>query len=202
MPRVFSKRAGKPYKCGKSGCQINKGIIVKGDTYLFYFQRYSKTSRGVKKYRHTACRPTRSELTGSEFLQAIYGAEDSFTAQVADLRAKKVAIEEFEQYIDDAVSELEQARDGCEERREAMPEGLQDSETGQLLEERMEKCNDTISELEELRDKLFELRDADEDEDADENGNEGDDRGNEDEDEGESPLEDFCTEADNINWPE
>lgn len=106
--------------------------IKKGDTYYkwsFFRQRphLSKTP------------PTRAQLTQNENLATVYNAYDIFDGDVSAL-----------------ISSLEEARDGEQEKLDNLPEGFQQGDVGQQIQERIDTIEASISDLEELNSKIEE----------------------------------------------
>jgi hypothetical protein len=83
-----------------------------------------------------ACTPKRSELTQSEFLATVWDIEDRLEA-LSDPA-------ELESIIED----IRQVGEEQTEKRDNMPEGLQDAPTGELLEQRADMCEDWANNLE------------------------------------------------------
>jgi hypothetical protein len=130
MPRVIHVK-----KARKANKQHG---IKKGDSY--YWWSVMMGSRGVKRYSLT--KPKASQLTNSEFWQAVYGAQES-----ADDAPPK-SIEDAEADRDNLVDELTNLKDETDDKFNNMPDGLQQGDTGQLLEERVSALDEAISELE------------------------------------------------------
>lgn len=93
-------------------------------------------SRGVKRYSKTP--PTRSQLTQSEFMGRVYDIED----QLNELKDPS----DLESLISD-IRELGEEQQG---KYDNMPDGLQQGDTGQLLEGRASSCEEWASELEQI----------------------------------------------------
>lgn len=110
------------------------GINV-GDSYYWWKFRY-----GGKRYSKTP--PKQSQLTQSEFLAQVYDIEDEIAGLTAD-DSMQAAIEDIAQRLRDLAEE-------CEQKRENMPEQLQESDTGTLLQERADACNETADSLDAL----------------------------------------------------
>lgn len=120
----YVKRAQKDYP--------NAGI-KKGEPYYWWSFRF-----GGKHRSKTAPKP--SQLTQSSFWSGVYSAQE---------RAEKVPdFDCLSSDRDEIVSDLESLRDETQEKFDNMPEGLQQGETGQTLEERVSALEDVISELE------------------------------------------------------
>lgn len=124
MARVnFVKKARKDYP---------QYEIKKGESYYWWKFRFG--SKQVSKTQ-----PKRSQLTQSGFLSQIYDIEDRIGNITEDC--------DFESEIQDIVSELESLRDECEEKRDNMPEQLQDSGSGEILQNRYDSLDEMIDEL-------------------------------------------------------
>ena len=125
MPRVnFVKKARK-----------DNPVCKKGESYYWWKFRF-----GSKNYSLT--HPKQSQLTQSEFLSQVYDIDDRLGS-----------IDEtsnFESDIQDIISELEILREECEEKRENMPEQLQDVGSGEILQNRVDGIEDMISDLESI----------------------------------------------------
>jgi hypothetical protein len=156
------------------------GIAV-GDSYYWW-----KFRHGGKHYSKE--RPKRSQLTQSDFYSRMYDLED-------DVIGSAEANDSLPGVRDDVVSQLEEIRDECEEKRDNMPEQLQDSDTGTMLQERYDALDGAVQEFEAL-----ELDEPDEDEFGQEW-----DSDNEDNDEDEEPdesREDFIARKVEEYWQE
>lgn len=140
MPRVHLVIARKDYP---------EHGIKKGDIHytwsLLLGPRFSKTYRQLT-------RPTRSQLTTSEFLQAIYDIEDQLSSIVDP------------DDLQDIISSLNECADNEDSKYENMPEGLQQGATGQLIAARAQACRDAADELENIDVEFYE--DGDETEEA------------------------------------
>lgn len=122
MPRVHHRKARKDYP--------NQGI-EKGDMY--YTWRIKMAYGGVT-YRSKEY-PKPWQLTHSEFKSAVLQAEDALSSVGG--------VEDIESLMVD----IEGIRDECQEKFDNMPEGLQQGDTGMLLEERVEAMDEWLHEL-------------------------------------------------------
>lgn len=123
MPKVhFVKKARK-----------DNPVCKKGQSYYWWKFRFSGK-------RYSLTRPKQSQLTQSEFLQTIYGIEE----QIEDLTTS----EDLEAQKDEIIQQIEQLKDETEEKRDNMPDQLQDGDVGQLLQDRVDALDDMICELE------------------------------------------------------
>ena len=109
--------------------------IKAGDQYWFVQlktgPRSSRTLRQKTPFR-------RSQLTTSEYLQQLYDWEDSKSAMTS--------MDDAQQYADDIRALGEEQG----EKFDNMPDGLQQSDTGQTLESRRDGCEDAAQEIEEV----------------------------------------------------
>ena len=108
-------------------------VAKRGESYFWW-----KFAFGSKQYAST--RPPRSRLTQSEYFSTLWELEDGFQAADTAVGLK----DQFE----DFVADLTELRDSQEEKRENMPESLQESSTGELLQERYEALDDWIDGIE------------------------------------------------------
>lgn len=153
MAKVEHKKAGKDYP--------DQGI-KKGDMYY----TWSPGFRGPTMRSKTPPRP--SQLTANDFLVAYYQVVEAIEDAMADARdpAKPVpTAEECGSMRDGWVSDLENARDELQDKFDNMPEGFQEGETGQTMQERIEAAESFIGELEGVD---FEYEESDLPEGADE----------------------------------
>lgn len=125
MPRVtFVKAARK-----------NNQVCKKGKSYYWWKFRY-----GGKRYSLTPPRP--SQLTQS----AYYGTVRALTEQIEDANIQDN--DELISMRDEIGSELESLLDETQGSLDNMPEQLQFSPTGELLQERIDAVEEAISEIE------------------------------------------------------
>lgn len=130
MAKIEKPKARKEYKCSKCG-----EVIKVGDTYL----------KGIPFRRSPVIRCTKCglrswELSSSDYVQGVgricdcweedYGCDENTAQSIAD--------------------ELNNIRDQCQDSLDNMPEGLQEGDTGQLLQERIDTLDSVISELENI----------------------------------------------------
>lgn len=143
MPRVtFVKKARKAQdQCGKCGAKIKKG-----EAYRWWKFRY-----GGRRIRcgKSECAPRASDLTQSPFYGQLYDIQDSVEEAIATRDKDSIA-----EALRNAAEELRSMAEECEEKRGNMPEGLQESETGELLQTRTDECNEKADELESRADEL------------------------------------------------
>ena len=133
MPRVnrVEHCRKSPGACGKCGEEIK----IK-DAYVWWKFRYGgKCIRCAKP----GCVPKPSDLTQSEFYGTLYSIQEAgFTADT---------LEDLESERDDIKGQLEELRDEQEEKRSNMPESLQESDTGNTLQERYDALEEAVNNL-------------------------------------------------------
>ena len=115
----------------------DKIIIHKGDSYWTW-----AFMNVPQMYSRSAPRP--SQLTQSEFMSQYYSIQE----EVEDWELEDRDEDALQEFIDCIKGELEDLRDETEERLYNMPESLQESDTGQLLQERIDECDNLINEFE------------------------------------------------------
>jgi len=132
MPRVyFVKKARKDYPAFG---------IKKGDSYYWWKFRYG----GIYKSK---TRPRPSQLTQSEFLGTIYAIiEEIQDVTIDDFNS----IDELRDFIEEKAEEIRILGEEQEDKLYNMPESLQDSETGWLLQDRADACYEIADELENI----------------------------------------------------
>lgn len=126
MPRVKQVKAAKDYP------QFG---IKKGD--LHYYTKMKTGPRSSRELRQL--KPfKRSQLTNSEFLAALYDWEDN--------KGEAGSHED----VSNLAEHIREIGENEREKFDNMPEGLQQGDTGQMLEERAEACETAANELEEI----------------------------------------------------
>lgn len=178
MPRVTKRKARKDYP--REG-------IKKGDEY-YHWKRKTGPASGVTCRSLTP--PSPSQLN------------TGFAGEVGELEASLDAAED----VDGVRSVAEEIRTLGEEQREKfdnMPEGLQQGETGQLLEERADQCEQWASDIESACDeydsKIEEIADLRRKWDEYDTACEPDNAGDEEPEEPSEERPDEDTEADAFN---
>jgi len=127
VPRVNTvKKAAKDYP--ESG-------IKKGDQYFWWHFRHGPMVRS-KEY------PKPWQLTRSEFYGTLLQIQD----RIANIHAEDA--DDLKSQVDEIASELRSLGEECREKHDNMPDGLQDGDTGQLLEERASAMESAADELE------------------------------------------------------
>lgn len=122
------KKSRKEYKCSKCG-----KVIPTGSTYY-----KGEINFGPTIVRCSNCKLESWEVTTSDYQLAageiVYRWKENYG--------------EAEAAIDNIVSDLQDLADDLEGRLDNMPEGLQEGDIGQLLQERIDTLESVISDLE------------------------------------------------------
>ena len=109
--------------------------IKKGEPYWWWKFRF-----GGKHFSKTP--PRRSQLTQSAFYATLWDIEDD-VAELAPDEGLEARIAEVAQALRDLGEE-------CQSSFDNMPEGLQEGDTGQMLQERIDACEAAADELESI----------------------------------------------------
>ena len=142
MPRVhFVKKARKTKKAFG---------IKKGQSYYWWAFRY-----GGKRVSKTYPRP--SQLTQSEYFSTAYQLQE----QIEDLKIEGEEQEDIANELRSVADELRSLGQETSDKVSNMPEQLQDSDIGQMLEERGECCETTADELDYAADEIETLESED-----------------------------------------
>lgn len=114
--------------------------IKKGDQYWF---AQIKTGPSSSRIIRSLKRIPQSQLTTSPFKSGWYAMQEAWEAssrEADDIR--------------DAAQEITDLGDQAQESFDNMPEGLQQGDTGQMLENRAQACHDAAASLEALADEF------------------------------------------------
>ena len=126
--------------------------IKKGDSYFWFANRIGRSSR-----KSTFCadhRPRPSEMTTSDKLSQLYAAREAVEDAMrrSDDNGNTVSLEDYKEAVQAALEDAAStARDVGEEYRDSksnLPDSLQDSQTGQDIEEKADACDAWADELE------------------------------------------------------
>ena len=124
--------------------------IKKGDSYYWWKCRF-----GGKHYSKTAPRP--SQLTQSDFRSTTYAIREGIDFDL-DFNDQQTAIDE----LTNAVDALRQLGEDQAAKLQNMPESLQQSSTGALLQSRADACEQVADEIESGIGDIEELEEDDE----------------------------------------
>lgn len=133
MPKVHKLKARKAYPAHG---------IKKGDTYYKWSLRAHKAMRGVEYKSKEYPKPW--QLTSSPFRQTLLQIED----RIANIKAEDIA--DLEAQRDEIAGEINELAEECQGSLDNMPEGLQQGDTGQMLQERVDNLQAWASDLESL----------------------------------------------------
>lgn len=141
MPRVTAvKKAQKNQgECGRCGIKIKKG-----DGYRWW--KFNFGGRHVRCLKPD-CAPKPRDLTRSEFYGSLYDIQDSVETALDDFRNGGEP-GDLASALNDAAQQLRDLGEECQGKFDNMPEGLQQGDTGQLLENRAQECEGKADELE------------------------------------------------------
>lgn len=146
MARVHYRKARKDYP--KQG-------ISKGDHYYFaQIKTGPRSSRTIRQLQPIK----QSQLTSSAFKSAILQAEEEWDEALKGAEHDKSGLPDVAYEI---ASSIREAGEEANASFENMPEGLQQGETGQMLEARYTSCEETADTIEqageEIRNSLDEI---------------------------------------------
>lgn len=110
--------------------------IKKGDSYYWWKFRY-----GGKHKSKTRPRP--SQLTQSGFMSSVLSTFET----LEDLTYQSDP-EDIRSAVEEAISEFQNQAEECESSLSNMPDSLQESETGQLLQDRADQIRQCADDLE------------------------------------------------------
>lgn len=144
MPRVNTvQKTKKARKCGKCGDSIEIG-----QPYRWWKFRYGgKYVRCMKP----DCSPKPSDLTQSAFLGGMAEAEQSLGDAVRQVQEDQ-DLNSFAEELRGIASTVRELGEEAQSSLDNMPEGLQQGDTGQLLEQRASTCEEIADALEEAAD--------------------------------------------------
>lgn len=111
-----------------------------GDSYYWWKHRMKGSRSGFKKVSKT--RPTRSQLTMSDYLGQLYSLQD-------DDRPRP-SFEDLGEYRDSIRDAIQDLADQQQEKLDNMPEGLQQGDTGQMIQERIDSCENAVGDLDSI----------------------------------------------------
>lgn len=139
MPRVhFVKRARKPNSVvtQEDIDRAKSGEAPGAASYYYWEFRYGGTVRSKTS-------PRQSQLTQSDFLSQAYG----FAERIEDLD-RSMSISDLESEVTMLAEEIRALGEEQSEKRDNMPEQLQDAPSGEMLQERYDGCEEWATNLE------------------------------------------------------
>jgi hypothetical protein len=114
--------------------------VKKGESYWWW--NFMIGGRGGPKH-YSATRPKASQLTSSPYLSNVYSLVENLPDTIT-------TEEDWEMIRDDLIANLEELEQDTQDSLDAMPDGLQEGDIGQLLQERIDACSQAISEIENM----------------------------------------------------
>jgi len=138
----------------KKARKENKAAGIKvSDQYWIWSHQVG--GRFVKQYFKT--QPKRSQTTSSDFQAQAYDLEDTLIALVDDVRKKITFIDDIQGDLQALADEVRQLGAEQTEKRDNMPQGLQEGPTGEMLQERADMCESTVQTIEEAANEISNL---------------------------------------------
>lgn len=156
MPRVTAVKAA---KIDQGNCSKCGDPIPAGQPYRWWkFNFGAKYKRCMKP----ACTPKPSDLTQSEFYSTLYDLQERLGNSLDDFRKGESDASSTASELNEIAEELRSLGEECGEKFNNMPEGLQQGDSGQLLENRVSECDSKADELESAASDLesFEIADT------------------------------------------
>lgn len=121
--------------------------IKVGDSYYWWANRAPGSRSGFKRFSKTPPRP--SQTVGSPYMQAAYAIEEGLDDCInLDPILTAEDVNALAQSFTEAAEEARSLGEETREKFDNMPEGLQQGDTGQLLEARADACEAVADELE------------------------------------------------------
>lgn len=147
MPRVHFVKAARK----------NNPVAKKGESY-YWWQPMVGGRGGAKRYSKERPRP--SQVTQSEYLSACYSAQESVEDSLSNFIAGKCELADLIGDLESAADEVRQAGEDCDEKYNNMPDGLQQGDTGQMLEQRRDAAESLADEIESAKGEVEDFDDA------------------------------------------
>ena len=157
----FVKSARKPiYQYGKEVSKIHQKGKNKGEEYKdtdksqpqdkddkilvkvgepYYWWQFRFGPKHISKGK-----PKASQLTQSSFYSTLYSIQESMEGRLSGLNTEDMVSLE----LDSIASEIRELQEECQDSLENMPESLQSSPTGELLQERIDALEEWAEEIE------------------------------------------------------
>lgn len=171
----FIRSSRKQWKCDKCGSDINKG-----DSYY-----RGEVNFGPVFIRCNKCKLQSWEVTTSDWTRSI--------GEIVNTWQDNYSLDD--EGVEELYSAIEDVQSDVQDRLDNMPEGLQEGDIGQLLQERIEMCESAMYDLENIDFDELKLNAVEEWYDPSANIDEVEDEDFEDEDDDES---DWLPEYDSV----
>lgn len=111
-------------------------VVKKGESY--YWWQFAYCSKSYSK-----AQPRPSQLTRSEFYSQYFAIQERIADELPGLEEE----DDFKAFIDDIVEEIQALEDDTQSKLDNMPEQLQYGDTGQLMQERVDRLIGWADEL-------------------------------------------------------
>ncbi len=160
MPRLnFVKKARK---------NNPRAGVKAGESYYWWANRMPGSASGVKRFSKTRPEPWQLLPPGSfgstvgelEHRLGQLSLDEAATGDDATDDAKEACADSLKSEVAEIVGEIRSLGEEQTEKRDNMPEGLQQGDTGQLLEDRAQAMEDWADELEQIDIEADNLGDA------------------------------------------
>lgn len=113
-------------------------VIKKGEKY-YSWTLYGQATRISSTY------PKRQQLTSSDFLITVYDLED----RLSDVRnGTYETMDDIKTEVESIIDEINTLKDETQEKRDNMPEQLQETGSGEMLGQRVDDLDSWVSDLE------------------------------------------------------
>lgn len=140
------------------------GVKV-GDSYYWWKNRPKGSRSGIRRVSKTRPRP--SQLTMSAYYGTVYAIQEQ-AEDAADAVKSREDLEDLASTLESLAEEAQAAGEECQEKFDNMPEGLQQGDTGQMLEARVNACSEVSEALTNAAETAREKADPDNDEEGSE----------------------------------
>jgi hypothetical protein len=111
--------------------------VKKGESYWWWKFNFSRIKYISKE------KPNRSQLTQSSFFSTLWAIEDGIEKRFAG----HICSDDIQNELENLISEIEELKDEVQGNLDNMPYQLQESNTGQLLQERIDELENWVSDL-------------------------------------------------------
>lgn len=140
MPRViFVKKAQKPNSV-VSQEDIDRANAGETGAASYFWAAFKTGPRSSMK-KFWKKQPPQSELTLSEFWSTVYGIQE-------DAESDSFDFDDLESKRDEYAERIREVGEECRGKFDNMPEGLQQGDSGQLLEQRADSCEQVADDIE------------------------------------------------------
>lgn len=128
----------------KSARKDNDRCGVKAGESYYWWQNRGSGGKGAGIKRCSKTRPKPSQMTLSDFYQAVYALQEDIMENAGQIDN----VDDLRSMRDDWAEQARQIGQDQNEKLTNMPEGLQQGPTGELLQERADACETWGDEIE------------------------------------------------------